>query len=199
MGVFPGRCRGWDRHPEGPEDGGGAGPCPMALALRCLSRRLRLPLPLPARRHCGGGPAQLPPGGYGAWQERAARDPAAFWAEAARGWLRWDSPFHTACEAGWDGAGARWFLGGRLNVSGKAAPPLPRGCARGDAVPAAAGGWVLVGIRSSSAVEFRQDLLLEGSRSPVPAPCCGCPACPRFISGCISLVVSSIPWAGSIQ
>lgn len=97
----------------------------MALALRCLSRRLRLPLPLPTRRRCGGGPAQLPPGGYGAWQERAARDPAAFWAEAARGWLRWDSPFHTACEAGWDGAGARWFLGGRLNVSGKAAPPCP--------------------------------------------------------------------------
>ncbi|KAI6071468.1 Acetyl-coenzyme A synthetase 2-like, mitochondrial [Aix galericulata] len=117
MGVFPGRCRGWGRHPEGPDDDGGAGPCPMALALRCLSRRLRLRLPLPARRRCGGGPAQLPPGGYGAWQERAARDPAAFWAEAARGWLRWDSPFHTACEAGSDGAGARWFLGGRLNVS----------------------------------------------------------------------------------
>lgn len=101
----------------------------MALArvLRSLSR----PLPggrLPAHRRCGGGPAQLPPGGYGAWQERAARDPGAFWAEAARGSLRWDSPFHTACEAGPDGAGARWFLGGRLNVSGKAAPaPGPRG------------------------------------------------------------------------
>lgn len=53
---------------------------------------------------------------------------------------------------------------------------------------------MLVGIRSSSAVEFRQDLLLEGSRSPVPAPCCGCPACPQFISGCISFVGSSIPW-----
>ncbi|XP_025897514.1 acetyl-coenzyme A synthetase 2-like, mitochondrial, partial [Nothoprocta perdicaria] len=33
-----------------------------------------------------------------------------------RGALRWDSPFHTACEAGAPGA-ARWFLGGRLNVS----------------------------------------------------------------------------------
>lgn len=26
------------------------------------------------------------------------------------------------------------------------------------------------------------------------APCCGCPACPQFISGCISFVGSSIPW-----
>uniref|UniRef100_A0A8C9FKN3 Acetyl-coenzyme A synthetase N-terminal domain-containing protein n=1 Tax=Pavo cristatus TaxID=9049 RepID=A0A8C9FKN3_PAVCR len=81
-----------------------------ARVLRSLSRS-----PLAARR-CGG-PAHLPPGGYGSWQERAARDPAAFWADAARGALRWDSPFHTAREAAPAGAGARWFLGGRLNVS----------------------------------------------------------------------------------
>lgn len=83
-----------------------------ARVLRSLSRS-----PLAARR-CGGS-AHLPPGGYGAWQERAARDPAAFWADAARRTLRWDSPFHTAREAAPVGGGARWFLGGRLNVSGK--------------------------------------------------------------------------------
>ncbi|XP_055581580.1 acetyl-coenzyme A synthetase 2-like, mitochondrial isoform X2 [Falco biarmicus] len=66
-------------------------------------------------RSDAGDPAALPPGGYRLWQERAARDPAAFWAEVARGTLRWDSPFHTACQPG--PAAARWFLGGRLNVS----------------------------------------------------------------------------------
>ncbi|KAM6084819.1 acetyl-coenzyme A synthetase 2-like, mitochondrial isoform 2-T2 [Theristicus caerulescens] len=102
----------------------------MALAaararlLRSLSRPLppgRVPL---AARRCSssssgeaGRPAELPPGGYGVWQERAARDPAGFWAEVARGTLRWDSPFHTACRAGPAAGAARWFLGGRLNVS----------------------------------------------------------------------------------
>ncbi|XP_010576160.1 PREDICTED: acetyl-coenzyme A synthetase 2-like, mitochondrial [Haliaeetus leucocephalus] len=81
-----GRCRGPD---------GGAGPYPDGV---------------------GGGPSGVPPGGYGVWQERAARDPAGFWAEVARGVLRWDSPFHTVYQAGQPGA-ARWFLGGRLNVS----------------------------------------------------------------------------------
>ncbi|XP_050749079.1 acetyl-coenzyme A synthetase 2-like, mitochondrial [Gymnogyps californianus] len=87
--------------------------------LRALSRPLPPGrVPVAARRCCSdaGGPAALPPGGYGVWQERAARDPAGFWAEVARGALRWDSPFHTACQAG-SAAGARWFLGGRLNVS----------------------------------------------------------------------------------
>ncbi|KAM8809601.1 acetyl-coenzyme A synthetase 2-like, mitochondrial [Eudromia elegans] len=69
-----------------------------------------------AARGCAGAAAPSPPGAYRAWQERAARDPGGFWSEVARGALRWDSPFHTACEAGAPGA-ARWFLGGRLNVS----------------------------------------------------------------------------------
>lgn len=99
-----------------------------ARVLRALSRRWPAGgLPVGARRCCNeaGDPAALPPGGYGVWRERAARDPAGFWAEVARGSLSWDSPFHTACEAG-PAAGAaaatRWFLGGRLNVSGKASP-----------------------------------------------------------------------------
>uniref|UniRef100_A0A8C3MQN5 Propionate--CoA ligase n=1 Tax=Geospiza parvula TaxID=87175 RepID=A0A8C3MQN5_GEOPR len=64
-----------------------------------------------------GAPGALPPGGYRAWRERAARDPAGFWADVARGWLRWDSPFHTAWQPGDTAGSARWFLGGRLNVS----------------------------------------------------------------------------------
>ncbi|XP_074673527.1 acetyl-coenzyme A synthetase 2-like, mitochondrial isoform X2 [Strix aluco] len=91
-----------------------------ARVLRALSRPLPPGrVPLAARRRCSdaGGPAALPPGGYGVWQERAARDPAGFWAEVARWALRWDSPFHTACQAGPAAGAARWFLGGRLNVS----------------------------------------------------------------------------------
>uniref|UniRef100_A0A8C8BL02 Acetyl-coenzyme A synthetase n=1 Tax=Otus sunia TaxID=257818 RepID=A0A8C8BL02_9STRI len=91
-----------------------------ARVLRALSRSLPPGrVPLAARRRCSDaeGPAALPPGGYGVWQERAARDPAGFWAEVARWALRWDSPFHTACQAGPATGAARWFLGGRLNVS----------------------------------------------------------------------------------
>uniref|UniRef100_A0A8B9M6Y3 Acetyl-coenzyme A synthetase n=1 Tax=Accipiter nisus TaxID=211598 RepID=A0A8B9M6Y3_9AVES len=90
-----------------------------ARVLRALRRPLPPGrLPLSARRYLSDaeGSVSLPPGGYGVWQERAARDPAGFWAEVARGVLRWDSPFHTACEVG-QPAAARWFLGGRLNVS----------------------------------------------------------------------------------
>ncbi len=47
--------------------------------------------------------------------EQAAADPAAFWAEQARAMLSWDTDFHTALE--WDLPDARWFVGGRLNVS----------------------------------------------------------------------------------
>ncbi|XP_075003496.1 acetyl-coenzyme A synthetase 2-like, mitochondrial isoform X2 [Calonectris borealis] len=91
-----------------------------ARVLRALSRPPPPGrVPVAARRCCSdaGSPAALPPGGYGVWQERAARDPAGFWAEVARGALRWDSPFHTACQAGPAAGATRWFLGGRLNVS----------------------------------------------------------------------------------
>lgn len=46
-------------------------------------------------------------------------------------------------------------------------PPCPGAVPAVMLCPQLLGGWVLVGIRSSSAVEFRQDLLLEGSWSPV--------------------------------
>ena len=47
--------------------------------------------------------------------ERAAADPEAFWAEQARNLLDWDTDFHTTLE--WELPDARWFVGGRLNVS----------------------------------------------------------------------------------
>ena len=45
---------------------------------------------------------------------RAAADPVAFWEEQARE-LDWFEPWHTALE--WDLPFAKWFVGGKLNVS----------------------------------------------------------------------------------
>jgi acetyl-CoA synthetase len=47
--------------------------------------------------------------------ERAEADPEAFWAELARERLDWDEPFTTTLE--WDLPFAKWFTGGKLNVS----------------------------------------------------------------------------------
>jgi acetyl-CoA synthetase len=46
--------------------------------------------------------------------DQAATDPEAFWAEAARG-LDWYEPWHTVLE--WEVPFAKWFVGGKLNVS----------------------------------------------------------------------------------
>ena len=46
--------------------------------------------------------------------ERAAADPEAFWEGWARQ-LHWFEPWHTVCE--WKPPHAKWFLGGKLNVS----------------------------------------------------------------------------------
>ena len=48
-------------------------------------------------------------------RREADADPEAFWARQARELLRWDEDFHTTLE--WDLPDARWFVGGRLNVS----------------------------------------------------------------------------------
>jgi acetyl-CoA synthetase len=45
---------------------------------------------------------------------RAAADPEAFWADWARQ-LEWFEPWHTVCE--WTPPHAKWFVGGKLNVS----------------------------------------------------------------------------------
>jgi acetyl-CoA synthetase len=46
--------------------------------------------------------------------EKAGDDPEAFWAEQAKG-LQWEQYWHTVCE--WKPPHAKWFLGGKLNVS----------------------------------------------------------------------------------
>ena len=56
------------------------------------------------------GAVMSDPGVY----ERAARDPEAYWAEWA-GRLDWFEPWHTVLE--WKPPHAKWFLGGKLNVS----------------------------------------------------------------------------------
>ncbi len=47
--------------------------------------------------------------------DEATADYEAFWARQARDLLTWDEDFHTTLE--WDLPYAKWFLGGRLNVS----------------------------------------------------------------------------------
>ena len=47
--------------------------------------------------------------------EEATKDYEAFWARQARELITWDEDFHTALE--WKLPYAKWFLGGKLNVS----------------------------------------------------------------------------------
>jgi acetyl-CoA synthetase len=47
--------------------------------------------------------------------ERAEADPEAFWAELARERIDWIEPFHTTLE--WDAPFAKWFVGGKLNIT----------------------------------------------------------------------------------
>jgi len=47
--------------------------------------------------------------------DEAEADPEAFWAEQARTLLDWDEPWHTVLE--WQLPFAKWFVGGKLNVS----------------------------------------------------------------------------------
>jgi len=48
-------------------------------------------------------------------RREADADPEGFWADQARALLHWDADFTTTCE--WDLPFAKWFTGGRLNVS----------------------------------------------------------------------------------
>jgi acetyl-CoA synthetase len=51
---------------------------------------------------------------YEALYDRAASDPESFWAEQARS-LDWFEPWHTVLE--WNEPFAKWFIGGKINVS----------------------------------------------------------------------------------
>lgn len=47
--------------------------------------------------------------------DQAATDDEGFWAQQAAELLHWDQDWHTICE--WDLPYAKWFIGGKLNVS----------------------------------------------------------------------------------
>src|SRR5690348_16286052 len=55
--------------------------------------------------------ANAKPGIY----EEAERDPVAFWERIARDTVTWREPFTKTLE--WDLPFAKWFLGGKVNVS----------------------------------------------------------------------------------
>src|SRR3970040_149144 len=65
-----------------------------------------------------------------AFAEEAARDPDAFWAKMARN-LEWIAPCKSVLE--WSPPHAKWFTGGRLNVSVNCVDRHVRGAARNTA------------------------------------------------------------------
>jgi acetyl-CoA synthetase len=52
---------------------------------------------------------------YKALYEKAAADPAQFWAELAAQELHWFKPWDTVLD--WQPPFAKWFVGGKLNIS----------------------------------------------------------------------------------
>ena len=65
-----------------------------------------------------------------AFAEEAARDPEAYWAKMA-GTIEWIAPWKTVLE--WKPPHAKWFLGGKLNVSANCVDRHVRGAARNKA------------------------------------------------------------------
>ncbi|MDX9873669.1 MAG: acetate--CoA ligase [Spongiibacteraceae bacterium] len=49
--------------------------------------------------------------------QQSLTDPESFWSEQARAFLTWEQPWHTVCDADLRAGAARWFEGGKLNVS----------------------------------------------------------------------------------
>ena len=47
--------------------------------------------------------------------DQAAADDEGFWAQQAADLIDWDQDWHTICE--WNVPYAKWFVGGKLNVS----------------------------------------------------------------------------------
>src|SRR5690348_4078334 len=60
--------------------------------------------------------AQIKPADLDALRQRAARDPASFWADLARQELTWHKPFSVVLDDR-DAPNYRWFTDGELNVS----------------------------------------------------------------------------------
>ena len=49
--------------------------------------------------------------------QRSVQDPAGFWGELAGQFLHWEQPWEQVCEGDFGKGEARWFTGGKLNVS----------------------------------------------------------------------------------
>ncbi|HEY7775147.1 MAG TPA: acetate--CoA ligase [Kineobactrum sp.] len=54
---------------------------------------------------------------YAALYQRSIADPQGFWADMANEFLSWDAPWETVFEGDFSKGEARWFGGGKLNVS----------------------------------------------------------------------------------
>ena len=54
---------------------------------------------------------------YDEMYERSINDADAFWSEQAEEFLTWDAPWNSVCEYDFPKGEARWFDGGKLNVS----------------------------------------------------------------------------------
>lgn len=53
------------------------------------------------------------------WFEESLTDPERFWGDLAKQRLRWVEPFDTVKKCDMEKGEISWFLGGKLNVSGK--------------------------------------------------------------------------------
>jgi acetyl-CoA synthetase len=61
--------------------------------------------------------AHIDAAAYQAMYQRSVEDPQAFWAEMAETFLSWDQPWDTVVRADFTTGDAKWFAGGKLNVS----------------------------------------------------------------------------------
>ncbi|WNW11924.1 acetate--CoA ligase [Pseudomonas sp. DTU_2021_1001937_2_SI_NGA_ILE_001] len=61
--------------------------------------------------------ASLSPEAYQRLYRQSVDQPEQFWAEQAKALLDWQAPFTEVCQADLHSGQARWFAGGRLNVS----------------------------------------------------------------------------------
>ena len=54
-----------------------------------------------------------------AWYAESLRNPEQFWGELARQRLRWVKEFDTVMDCNMEEGSLRWFIGGKLNVTGE--------------------------------------------------------------------------------
>ena len=89
--------------------------------------------------------------------DQAAADDEGFWAQQAADLIDWDQDWHTICE--WNVPYAKWFVGGKLNVSYNC---LDRHvlAGKGDKVAM----WYLSGNRDDSVIEHPDRFIIDRAR-----------------------------------